>query len=168
MRLPSIGNPLRLVTTPMGWVGKKMAATPGRIWEMANKPIPGTMWVDNMMKGGAKKAGKVALIGAAVAGGVYAAGSIVSSMRNRREYKAPERPDADPYAGMDTMTPAYAMEGPDTLMGMPMVEGAHAQRVKAARGGMAAGVDASAPELERDGRSTVDGRPVQDLGGVGF
>jgi hypothetical protein len=124
-----------------------------------------------LTKVGMKKAGKVAAIAAAVVGSVYLVSRLVNSMRSNREYHPePQAPDMammpDAYA-MD-MQQQGAMMGQPTLMGMAPVEGAHAQRVLAGRGqGMTAGVDASSPAMEQDGRSTVDGRPIQDLGSMG-
>lgn len=106
--------------------------------------------------------GKVLLAGAAVAGGLYAASSIVNSMRSKREYHEPEK-RSDP---MDMPMDMPMGMGEPTLMGMPLVEGAHAQRVKAGRGQLSTGVDASSPGMEQDGRSTVDGRPIEDLGAI--
>lgn len=116
-----------------------------------------------------KVGAKYAAIGAAVLTGVYAASRIVNGIRNKREFKD-DGLDVAPVP-MDMPQEQYAMAGPQeaTLMGMPMVEGSHAQRVLAGRGqGQAAGVDATSPEMEKDGRSTVDGRPVEDLGGIGM
>ena len=107
-----------------------------------NRPIPGTMWVDKSvsalgggMKTVAKGSGKLALAGLAVVGGLYAASSLVSSFRDKNEYKAPERPD--PYADLPPLPPVYDMGAPqqETMMGLaPVTDGKFAQQVMSRRG----------------------------------
>jgi hypothetical protein len=123
-----------------------------------------------------KTASKAIKWGMALAAAYVVAGTANAVIRSNREYKAPE-PESPPMApvGMAPEVPMYAApeyamaQGQDTLMGMQKVEGDFARRVKAGRGqGVAQGVNASAPNLEQNGQSSVDGRPVQDMGRVGF
>jgi negative regulator of sigma E activity len=120
---------------------------------------------------------KVAKWGAALAAAYVVAGAANAAIRGSREYKepTPDTPSMMPPMSMAPEIPMYAAPEyamapqQDTLMGMQKVEGEHARRVKAARGqGMAQGVNASAPNLEQNGQSTVDGRPVQDMGRIGI
>lgn len=117
----------------------------------------------------ARLAGKGALAVAAVGAAAYAATSIYSSVRGDREYKEPASPNPepdltrDPYAEMGLLP-----QQQETMMGMAPVEGKFAQQVLARRGGMAQGINTAVPDIEGDGRSSVDGRPVQDMGSVGF
>jgi hypothetical protein len=122
-------------------------------------------------------AAKVVKWGAALAVAYAGAAAANAAIRSSREYKEPE-PKAPPMMAPLGMMPDVPMYAPpeyamapeqDTLMGMKKVEGEFAQRIKASRGqGMAQGVNASAPNLEQNGQSTVDGRPVQDMGRLGI
>jgi len=126
----------------MGWSSfAKWATTPE--WTKLSfspevKSLAGSSmksWGNGMgkvMKGG----GKLALAGAAVVGGIYAASSIVDSFRSKNEYQEPpKQPMQDPFADLPPMPPMYEMAGPqqDTMMGLAPVEGKFAQQVNSRR-----------------------------------
>ncbi len=104
-------------------------------WDVGAAAVNGTKALGGGMKTVAKGTGKLALAGLAVVGGLYAASSLVSSFRDKNEYKEPERPD--PYADLPPMPPVYDMGGPqqETMMGLaPVTDGKFAQQEMSRRG----------------------------------
>jgi hypothetical protein len=133
-------------------VAEKAAANQAAKLNRASK-LGGFIGKNGVLKAGGKVAGVTALVTTAL----VAAPFVLNKMRNKRKFK----PENVPMMPMPEVMEAPMMSmGSNTMMGQAPVAGDFAQREMARRGGLAAGVDASSPNV-----MDVDGRGApQQLG----